>query len=433
MRKRFPFVSPPRHAARGFTLMEMLVAMAVGLVVSLVLMSVLSMFEGRKRSAGSVSDIDNAGAYAASQLDHFLRSAGSGIAQASANAYGCQLQYTTILPLAGPLADPVFAAAKGAGSGTISSVTLAPVMILKGNTPNALVDQLLDAGNGSSDVLMVMGGSGGSSWAAPNVYTPFNGVANAASVTLQNTLPFAVNDLVLVMDTPGSTGPLPCALGQVTSVTQATATLGFNPAPTNLANYSVASAAVALGNVSAAAPNYPGFELIGVANGTAGGNNYSGLYMYDLLQLTATSSVPIADSVMELHALYGLAQTAGSEAVTCWQEPDGAFDSSVLSSGTTAAMASLAQIKAIRVGLILKSPLQEKTADTQTNGKNAEYSNAYTAPSTLTLFNDLAAAPFCSAPTIPYNPYTRTLSAAEQKYRYRTIEATIPLRNALLN
>jgi type IV pilus assembly protein PilW len=230
------------------------------------------------------------------------------------------------------------------------------------------------------------------------------------------------------MDTPGSTGPLPCVLEKVTGIVSPALNFGGSP---SLAGFSVAGAAVALGNASATAPNYPGFELIGVANGTSGGNNYAGLYLYDLLQLTATSSVPIADAVMELHALYGLAQTAGSEAVTCWQEASGAFDSSVLSSGTSAAMASLAQIKAIRVGLIVKSPVLEKTADTQTNGQNKEYSNAYTAPSTLTLFNDLAAAPFCSAPAS--TPYTRTLSVPERQYRYRTIEATIPLRNALLN
>jgi type IV pilus assembly protein PilW len=423
----------PRHA-RGFTLIEMIVAMTVGLVVSLVLMSVLSMFEGRKRTAGSVSDVNSAGVYAASTLDHYIRSAGDGFAQAAANAYGCQLKYTNQLPLASALTDPVFAAAYGGGTGKIANVVMAPVIILQGNTPASL----LDGGAGSSDVLMVMSGTGGGAWAASSVYTAFNGVPTASTLTLQNAVPFASGDLVLVMDTAGSAGPAPCVLGQVSGV--ASPALTFAAATPSLANFSVDGAAVALGNATNS--TFPNISLIGVANGTSGGNNYTGLYMYDLLQLNATGgatnsvSVPIADSVMEIHALYGLATTAGSETVNCWQAPTGAFDSQTLTtSPSSAAAASLAQIKAIRVSMILKSPLLEKKtgSDVQTTGggQNIVYSNGYTAPTTITLFQDLANA--TAASSCPVTAYTRTLTAAEQQYRYRTVETTIPLRNALLN
>ena len=271
--------------------------------------------------------------------------------------------------------------------------------------------------------------------ASASVYTAFNGVPTAATLTLQNTVPFNANDLVLVMDTAGSSGPAPCVLGQVSSI--ASPSLTFTSTTPSLSGFSVDGAAVAIGNTTNS--SYPNVALIGAANGTSGGNNYNGLYMYDLLQLKATGgasnavSVPIADSVLEIHALYGLATTAGSEVVTCWQAPvdGGAFDSQVLTSGTTAAAASLEQIKAIRVSMILKSPLLEKTTDAQANGQNTQYGNAYTAPSTISVFQDLANATASSS--CPVSVYTRTLTAAEQQYRYRTVETTIPLRNALLN
>jgi type IV pilus assembly protein PilW len=434
----------PRHA-RGFTLIEMIVAMTVGLVVSLVLMSVLSMFEGRKRTAGSVSDVNSAGVYAASTLDHYIRSAGDGFAQAAANAYGCQLNYRSTtppvtLPLTGALTDPVFAAAYGTVSGTMANVVMAPVIILQGNTPAALLDgNVVAGGTGSSDVLMVMGGAGGGATAASSVYTAFNGVPTVSSLTLQNTVPFNAGDLVLVMDTAGSSGPAPCVLRQVSSVASTT-TLSFAGSAPSLASFSVDGAAVALGNTTNS--SFPSIVLIGAANGTSGGNNYNGLYLYDLLQLNATNganttgSVPIADSVLEIHALYGLATAAGSETVNCWQAPSGPnFDSQVLTSGTAAAAASLEQIKAIRVSMILKSPLLEKAtgSDVQTTGggQNIVYSNGYTAPTTITLFQDLANA--TAATACPVAAYPRTLTAAEQQYRYRTVEMTIPLRNALLN
>jgi type IV pilus assembly protein PilW len=74
--------------------------------------------------------------------------------------------------------------------------------------------------------------------------------------------------------------------------------------------------------------------------------------------------------------------------------------------GSLAAASLIKNIRALRVGLILRTALPER-------------SPVNTNP-TLTLFSSL---------NIPTLTYTRTLAASEQYYRYRTIEATIPLRN----
>jgi type IV pilus assembly protein PilW len=78
--------------------------------------------------------------------------------------------------------------------------------------------------------------------------------------------------------------------------------------------------------------------------------------------------------------------------------------------GTPNASTLLKSIKAIRVGLIMR---------TSAPGKAADGSDTPT-PASLTLFSDL--------PT----PYVRPLSTDERQYRYRTLESTIPLRNSML-
>jgi type IV pilus assembly protein PilW len=66
----------------------------------------------------------------------------------------------------------------------------------------------------------------------------------------------------------------------------------------------------------------------------------------------------------------------------------------------------------VRIALVLRSANYEK--------ENA--SGELPAPATLTLFKDLASS----------LQQTVTLSTAEQHYRHRVVESTIPLRNVLL-
>jgi type IV pilus assembly protein PilW len=67
----------------------------------------------------------------------------------------------------------------------------------------------------------------------------------------------------------------------------------------------------------------------------------------------------------------------------------------------------IAKIKALRVGLILRTELAEKAAVSGTS---------------LNLFADLGSD----------LKFTRSLSETEQRYRYRTVELTVPLRNAMM-
>ena len=66
---------------RGLSLVELLVAMAIGLILTLAIATVMTISEGSKRSITSTNDISQTGAYVTYTLDRALRSAGSGYAQ----------------------------------------------------------------------------------------------------------------------------------------------------------------------------------------------------------------------------------------------------------------------------------------------------------------------------------------------------------------
>jgi type IV pilus assembly protein PilW len=161
-----------------------------------------------------------------------------------------------------------------------------------------------------------------------------------------------------------------------------------------------------------------------------------------MLNLVNTAPTPIADAVMELHALYLVEGTSGTG--FSGVAPTGTtYGPSALMAGTTAATTTLASIKAVRIGLILKSPLLEKM---QNIGGNW----THVAPSSLTLFSDVPNAAgtagtltytrtldpggVCTASTaVTTNPGGNSpLTTCERDYRYRTVEITVPLRNPML-
>ncbi|NSL55636.1 PilW family protein [Uliginosibacterium aquaticum] len=382
--------APSLHQ-RGLTLIELMVAIVIASLLVLAVSSVMIGFEARKRSATSVNDINQAGNYAAYVLDHWLRSAGSGFSQSAEYAFGCTLQASNgsqNLPRTAALPAPF------ASLGT--TFRLAPLLILAdGSTPAT--------SGSSSDVLLVMSGAAGRS-EAPAYLTDY---PSSSSLTLKNTLAFAASDLLLLTDQEAKNGGIaPCLVSQVSSSFSESGAGSLALAGTyyaaeinsvSVAGFTKNAVAFNLGNVASSNP--PAFQVLGV-----GDNNT--LYAYDLLQTSANPLQAVANGLFELHALYGLDSNADGK-VDSWVKPSGSYAFSALSDGSSTANGLLSTIKAIRVGLILRTDVAEKTA---------------VSTSSLTLFSDLGSS----------LQFTRSLTASEQKYRYRTLEISVPLRNAMM-
>ncbi|WP_084186827.1 PilW family protein [Andreprevotia chitinilytica] len=421
-----PFRPPFPHAAQnpkrasGFSVVELMVVVAISLIMSVAIFGVLKAFEGRKRSTTSVNDVNQAGSYALYQLDKLIRSAGSGYSANAASTYGCRLNAsvggTQILPAA-TLASPFDKVPAIVNVPTAGSFRLAPVIIV----PSAGYSGV---GNSGSDVLIVMSGSAG--YGEVNSY--FKKAAAAPNVNLLNTLGFSSNDLILLADQPASTASTtniePCYIEQIGgtptadqlplsgSYYHASGTDKYTSGNAASIN-AISSSGMAfnIGNLTAGTLNLPNFQLVGLdATNT--------LYSYDLLNAVSATPQAIADGIYDMRAVYGISASSTLGSAITWVAPTGAYAPAALLAGTVAANAALQKIRAIRIGLVLRTSAPENTQVT-------------TSP--LTMFSDLTAGN-------PAPSYSKTLSASypstypsERNYRYRIIESSIPIRNTLLN
>jgi type IV pilus assembly protein PilW len=169
---------------------------------------------------------------------------------------------------------------------------------------------------------------------------------------------------------------------------------------------SVSTYVTPLGNAQA---NNVQFQLFGV------GTNNS-LYSYDLLQnqlrvqgTGADTSQAIADGVVQLKALYGLQIPAAPGVLDHWAGPgDAGYDINTVMT-TPATMKS---IIAVHVALLVRGEYYDKNV---------------VSPATLTIFSG-----YTNGPSGTGASFSQNIPVADQHYRYRVFEFTVPLRNMLL-
>lgn len=379
------YTAKQRHQA-GLTLIELLVAMLIGLVLTLAVTSVVTIGEAHKRTTTSTNDMDQTGAYAAYLIDRAVRSAGSGIVQSTQpidrGVFGCKLNAGTMLPRTSTFPAPFDNFLKGA----TNTLRIAPVMIASGQSA------------AGSDVLITMGGYAG----AGGISRPLTNAGTATTLLLDNTIGFAANDLALV----SQSGTDDCLLEQVASVAGQTVTLNssstyYTTGPSDLITTLAASTATYVTPLGSAAAGNVQFQMFGV------GDN-STLFSYDLLQTSGNDNAQaIADGVIALRALYGL-DTNGDGILDAWADPSATgYDIATV----MATPATIRQIMAVRVSLVLRG---------------ANYERDAVSASSLTLFGDAKNAAGTSI------KQTVTLSSDDQHYRYRVVDSVIPLRNMLL-
>lgn len=398
-------LSVSSHRERGLTLVELMVALVIGMVLTLAVFGALSAWEGRKRVTTGLNDLEQAGNLALYQLDQWVRSAGSGFSGAAAagnSIYGCLLHAKSAggqtLPRSSALPAP-FGSIKIDADG---NVPLAPLMILSGKTTPGESKK-------ESDALLVMAGSthlGGAALALAADPT-------ATTLTLDNTLGFSAGELMLLADPKIGND---CMLTQVASDftnsdgaggTKTELALGGDYYAAKIGDTSIESSFQRDGAMvlpmGSPTNDPPQFLLVGVGD-------HNTLYSYDLLQTGGADAAlqARAEGVFEMHALYGV-DSDGNGTIDDWVSAASGSDYAIdkLTDGTSSARTLLLRIKAIRVGLILRTTLPEKTAEeTSTSSK-------------LTLFDDLGEG----------LKHERELSGDALKYRYRVVEATLVLRN----
>jgi len=118
---------------------------------------------------------------------------------------------------------------------------------------------------------------------------------------------------------------------------------------------------------------------------------------------TAQAVTPVVAQVVNLKALYGL-DTDGDGTVDTWQTATGNWSSANLPAQP---LATWRQVRAVRVALVTRS---------------SQYESTLVTPGPIGIFCTPAPCAF-----------SMTLTADQQHYRYKVLETTVPLRNAVWN
>ncbi|MEO8132865.1 MAG: PilW family protein [Betaproteobacteria bacterium] len=372
---------------RGFSLVEIMVAMVIGLIGMLVIFQSFDTFEAQKRTTTSSTDAQESGLLALNSIERDIRLSGYGLFYANQLICNQMNQWNGSAVSQVPLM-PIAATDGGSGSDTI------------------LTSYSTSAFGAMPAQLLV-------NTATSNLTLQINNATRNAG--------FSLGNYILVAN------PLraqPCSRLQVSastlapdglSVALATASGGTTPAnPPSATNLFPTAPYVGYGN----SPSEPS---VVVNMGGFTRNQYS-ISMnattregeLQVLDLTTTAAAPlsIATGIVNLQVQYGVSATATTQEINNWVNPTGSWAPASIS------IADIGRVKAIRVAVVARSSQSERT----------NVSGTCTTP-TGTVNNGPCAwndAGTTAAPAID-------LSADPnwQQYRYRVYETIVPLRNVM--
>lgn len=399
-----------RHRQSGMSLIEMMVAVTIAMVGTLVMFQTMTSGERYKRVTTSGNDSQQSAMIAFDQLTHLVRNAGAGLVQ-TPGSFNCLLRAydggAQIYPSGSSMPAP-FAAISG-------QLRLAPATVFDGGT--------------GSDILMLM--SGGS--ASGNIADTSGRASNAGNqLGVNNTVGLRANDLLLLTrfqpDGLGNPQSADCILTQAVpnpgELDAATGYVTGNPFKTTGGRFSTPQAQMPPSSDRYSVSTLgtaPRFLAIGVRRASG----RSDLVMYDILN--RGNLTVLAENVMDFQVVYGVDTTIrnprtigidvdyfGDGIIENWVSATGDWSAANMrstvgagSQGWTGAERQR-RVKSLRIGLITVDGVNERNSVERLS-------------SALTLFSTLGSAVEVS----------RTIGSADypNTNRYRTFELTIPIRN----
>lgn len=382
---------------RGFSLVEVMVGLVIGLLGILVIMQVFAVSEGQKRTTTSGVDAQANGIAAISAIERDGRQAGYG--------------YTTFpgLPVNPLLGCPMLAYNRNATN---------PVPGPGGsNIPFRLNPALItDGGGGLSDQVTITYGTSTGINAPISLASGNNG--SNANFQVNNSQGINYGDFVVAVE-----AGVPCTLAEVNGpgtyvrgqpLNPANGQLQKSPNNTGTGDYN-RPGGLGQAYCGGAGPGCPGSFIVNLGipviqtywisppNTFAVSNRLFG-------GVGAANMTPLADNIVNLQAQYGV-DTNGDNVLDFWTDAVGIYVDNNSFAAPSPSGATVATIKAIRVGVVARSTLRERR-----NAANV---------------CDITAA----APILWPGPQQVTvdLSAITDAlcYRYRVYETVIPLRNMI--
>ena len=375
-----PRHTSPRRGAllRGISLIETMVGMVIGILVTLIITQVWSNFEGQKQRTVSSSSAQTSGLLALTELEQDVRNAGAGLTNSA--AFDCT-NTVSYYETGGVAISPIPAYAGG--------LAMVPVQITDGGT--------------GSDTLTIKRGSDllGALPATITQTMP----SSSAELNISSTAGFASGDIVLTVDS--TTGN--CTVMLITQVQGAALKLQHNPGGTTTYNPTTS-----FQNANAWPAYSSGAKILKVGQLISHAytvNTSNQLVLTDVSVPGAPTTSILATDIVKIKAQYGVAN-AGSQDVNSWVNATASTGWNTLDS------VKAKRIKAIRLVIVARSAKKE-AADVTGSCLNVS-GGVNNGPCA---WSDTVAAP---APLIDLSS-----NSDWKKYRYRVYQTIIPIRNVI--
>lgn len=362
----------------GFSLVEIMVGVAIGLLGVLIIMQVSVVFEGQKRTTTTGADAQTNGVTALYTVERDVRRAGYGLSVPG--ALGCKVKryYDTA---------------------AIDDLSLAPAVITNG-------------ASGAPDSIRILSSSK-ASWSLPSRITVEH-PATATNIFLNTTLGMEEGDLLVAYE-PGN-----CTLMQATGIPNGNVqvhhqnTSKWNPpGGSNIfpaGGYSVGAQVLNLGAL--------------IDHTYSLDNKSSDLKLTEFSSTTNTSTTrAITSDIVNMQAEYGFDKRAGVQASPIVS--DDGWSATMIDAdgnGITGDAGDIERMVAVRMAVVARSPLMEKP-----NASGVCDITIETAVAGRTVNKPTWAGGDID---VSKNP-DGTANVNWKCYRYKTFENTIPLRNLL--
>jgi type IV pilus assembly protein PilW len=366
----------------GFTLVEIMVGLAIGMLATLVIVQVMSVFEGQRRATSGTADAQTNGSIALYNIGRELQFAGYPLMPAGLPAVADSPLECTMLNAAADTTNI---------------------------TPAIITDGVAVAGvTSASDSITLRRGDS----LAGGIPTEISGVVGSV-LTLGtllspgSNLGCTVNDVSLVVNGAN------CFMSTVTALSTAV----VPPVPSSVTLQNAANAIAGAG-----------ISCLGTWHAITYQVNNGNLERQDIAVPPVDSLIPTpafnpsVAGIVNMQAQYGVSASANSNQIIQWVEPTGIWAAAALS----LTPATRNRIKAIRIAVVARNAKMEPAAVTA-----ACSSTTAAAPTGLCAWAGVAVG---GAITIVSPAPTIDLSDADAnwaRYHYRVYETVIPLRNMI--
>ncbi|MDD5176746.1 MAG: PilW family protein [Sterolibacterium sp.] len=316
----FPISCRLPRCSSGFSLVEIMVGMVIGMLGIIVMMQIFALAEGQKRSTTGGGDAQNTGAIALYGLQRDIRQAGWG--NSELRMIGCD-------------------------------VLLRPGVTLSAMAPLTISHAAIPAGDANTDTLLVVYGNTNGTTQGDGITGPS---VTATSYPVQTPTAYAPNDYVIPVP---QTRPTPCSL----SLMQVDSTYVGNAASPNLTLKPVPPLTSMPGGTLYHMGQSPKILAYAIRNSNLTVCDYT---VNDCAAAGNTGDaaiwVPIASNIVSLRAQYGRDTLTVVPASPPTPLPSYVVDTYDQTTPTTAC--GWVRTSAVRLALVARSGVYEKTAVT---------------------------------------------------------------------